>query len=52
MRLHVGIAYKDNLGFTDNAALNIILILDICGLAHFKYKVVKYIVLLISLNEE
>ena len=51
VRLHVRM-YKDNFGFTDNVALNIRLILVICGSARFTYKVVKYIVLLISLNEE
>ena len=52
VRLHVSIAYKDNFGFSDKVALNIRLILVICGSARFTYKVVKYIVLLISLNEE
>ena len=50
VRLHVSIAYKDNFGFTDSVALNIRLILVICGLARFTNKVVKYIVMLISLN--
>ena len=52
VRLHDGITYKDNFGFTDNVALNIRLILVICGSARFTYKVVKYIVLLISLTEK
>ena len=52
VRLHVSIAYKDNVGFTDNVALNIRLILVICGSARFTYKVGKNIVLLISLNEK
>ena len=52
VRLHVRIAYKDNFGLTDSVALNIRLILVICGLARFTNKVVKYIVMLISLNEK
>ena len=50
VRLHVSIAYKDNVGFTDNVALNIRLILVICGSARFTYNAIKYIMLLISLN--
>ena len=52
VRLHGNIAYMDTVGFTDNVALKERLILVICGSARFTYKVVKYIVLLISLNEE
>ena len=50
MRLHVSIAYKDNVGFTDNVALNIRLILVICGSARFTYKVVKYICVVNQFN--
>ena len=50
--LHGSSAYIDNVGFKDSGALRERLILFICGSARLKYKVVKYIMLLISLNSK
>ena len=44
LRLQGIILYKDNAEFTDKVALNEKLILVICGLARFTYRVVKYII--------
>ena len=50
LRLYGSNAYIDNVGFTDSGALKERVILFICGLARVIYKVVKYIMLLISLG--
>ena len=50
LRLHGSVASIDNVGFTDSGALKERLILFICGSARFIYKVVKYIMLLISVG--
>ena len=50
LRLHGSVASIDNVGFTDSGALKERLILFICGSTRFTYKVVGYIMLLISLN--
>ena len=44
VRLQGIIAYKDTVEFTDKVALKERLILVICGLARFTYRVVKYII--------
>ena len=43
MRLQGNIAYKDKIEFTYKVALKKRLILVICGLACFTYRVVKFI---------
>ena len=50
LRIHGSVATIDNVGFTDSSALKERIILFICASARFLYKVVKYIMLLISLN--